>query len=196
MGSWKIAFSKLRPAVNHLHKKNSPKVLFYTYGENMKQLVADGSNTSPKSPPPFMSAFVEIEIDKETAELKVLEYVAVVDCGTTINPNLAKIQVEGGVLQGIGMALWEDVRYSSKGQMLSNNLMKYRVPNRNDVGKITVEFADSYEPSGPYGAKSVGEIGIDTPLAAIANAVYNAVGVRLRSVPITPEKILKEMNKL
>jgi len=186
---------KIKDSGESLTLEELSEGLFYTYGENLKQLVADGSNTSPKSPPPFMSAFVEIEIDKETAELKVLDYVAVVDCGTTINPNLAKIQVEGGVLQGIGMTLWEDVKYSAKGQMLSNNLMKYRVPNRKDVEKITVEFADSYDPAGPYGAKSVGEIGIDTPLAAIANAVYNAVGVRLRSVPVTPEKILKEMKK-
>jgi len=68
--------------------------------------------------------------------------------------------------------------------------MKYKIPNRKDVKKITVEFAESYDPAGPYGAKSVGEIGIDTPLAAIANAIYNAVGVRIRSVPLTPEKIL------
>ena len=164
--------------------------LYHTFGADMKQLIASGSNTSPKSPPPFMSAFVEIEIDTETGQINILEYVAVVDCGTTINPNLARIQVEGGILQGIGMAMWEDVRYSKDGKMLSNNLMNYKIPNRKDVKKITVEFAESYDPAGPYGAKSVGEIGIDTPLAAIANAIYNAVGVRIRSVPLTPEKIL------
>jgi len=164
--------------------------LYYEFGADMKQLISSGSNTSPKSPPPFMSAFVEIELDTETGQFDILDYVAVVDCGTPINPNLARIQVEGGILQGIGMAIYEDVQYSKAGKMLSNNLMKYKIPNRNDVKKITVEFADSYEPSGPYGAKSVGEIGIDTPLAAIANAIYNAVGVRLRSVPLTAEKIL------
>ena len=167
--------------------------LYYNYGAEMKQLIASGSNTSPKSPPPFMSGFVEIELDKETGELDIIEYVAVVDCGTTINPNLAKIQVEGGLLQGIGMTLTEDVKYSSSGKMLTNSLMYYKIPNRNDVKKLTVEFAESYDPAGPYGAKSVGEIGIATPLAAIANAVYNAVGVRIRSMPITPEKILNGM---
>jgi len=169
--------------------------LYYKDGADMKQLVSTGSNTSPKSPPPFMSAFVEIELDTETGEFDILEYVAVVDCGTTINPNLAKIQVEGGLLQGIGMTVTEDVKYSAKGKMLTNTLMHYKIPNRNDVKKLTVEFVESYDPAGPYGAKSVGEIGIDTPLAAIANAVYNAVGVRIYSIPITPEKILLGMNK-
>ena len=137
-----------------------------------------------------MAGFVEIELDTETGKIDILDYVAVVDCGTTINPNLAKIQVEGGILQGIGMAMYEDVIYSDDGKMQTNNFMKYKIPNRKDVKKITVEFAESYDPAGPYGAKSVGEIGIDTPLAAIANAIYNAVGVRIRSVPLTPEKIL------
>ncbi|MBT5419287.1 MAG: xanthine dehydrogenase family protein molybdopterin-binding subunit, partial [Candidatus Cloacimonetes bacterium] len=164
--------------------------LYYKFGADMKQLIASGSNTSPKSPPPFMAGFVEIELDTETGKIDILDYVAVVDCGTTINPNLAKIQVEGGILQGIGMAMYEDVIYSDDGKMQTNNFMKYKIPNRKDVKKITVEFAESYDPAGPYGAKSVGEIGIDTPLAAIANAIYNAVGVRIRSVPLTPEKIL------
>ncbi len=179
---------------NQITLKDLSTRLYYTDGEHMKQLVAHGSNTSPKSPPPFMSAFVEIELDKETGEYDILDYVAVVDCGTTINPNLAKIQVEGGLLQGIGMTVTEDVQYSDKGKMLTNTLMYYKIPNRNDVKKLTVEFADSYDPAGPFGAKSVGEIGIDTPLAAIANAVYNAVGVRIKSIPITPEKILMAMH--
>lgn len=186
---------RLKDCDKSLTLKELSKGLYYTYGKGMKQLVASGSNTSPKSPPPFMAGYVEIELDKETGKIDILDYVAVVDCGTTINPNLARIQVEGGILQGIGMALYEDVRYSKDGKMLTNNLMKYRIPNRKDVQKITVEFADSYDPAGPYGAKSVGEIGIDTPLAALANAVYNAVGVRIRSVPLTPEKILLELSR-
>lgn len=169
--------------------------LYYKFGADMKQLIASGSNTSSKSPPPFMAGFVEIEIDTETGKIDVLDYVAVVDCGTPINPNLARIQVEGGLLQGIGMAMYEDVVYSKDGKMLTNNFMKYKIPTRRDVKKITVEFADSYDPAGPYGAKSVGEIGIDTPLAAIANAIYNAVGVRIREVPLTPEKVLMAIKK-
>jgi putative selenate reductase molybdopterin-binding subunit len=181
---------KLKDSHESITLKELSEGLYYKFGADMKQLIASGSNTSPKSPPPFMTGFVEIELDIETGKIDVLESVGVVDCGTPINPNLARIQVEGGILQGIGMAMYEDVVYSKDGKMLTNNLMKYKIPNRKDVKKITVEFAESYDPAGPYGAKSVGEIGIDTPLAAIANAVYNAVGVRIRSVPLTPEKVL------
>jgi CO/xanthine dehydrogenase Mo-binding subunit len=162
----------------------------YHEGAHMKTLAASGSFSGEKSPPPYMAGFVEIEVDTETGKIDVLDYVAVVDCGTPINTNLARIQVEGGVLQGIGMAMYEDVQYSEQGQMLTNNLMYYKIPSREDVKKLTVEIAESYEPSGPFGAKSVGEIGIDTPLAAIANAVYNATGARIRELPLTPPRVL------
>ena len=147
------------------------------------------------SPPPFMAAYAEIELDTETGEYEVLEYVSVVDCGTTINPMLAKGQVEGGIIQGFGMASKEAVLYNSSGKLLSNNFSSYHIPTTKDVHKLTTEFADSYEPTGPFGAKSVGEIGIDTPPAVICNAVYNAVGVRINTLPITPEKILKAMKE-
>ena len=163
------------------------------YNKKQKQLVSNGSYFGKKSPPPFMCALAEVEINKNTGVVRVSDYVGVVDCGTTINPNLAKIQVEGGLLQGIGMALYEDVKYDEKGHLLTNNSMTYRIPSRTEVEKMRVEFAKSYEPSGPYGAKSVGEIGIDTPPAAIANAVYNAIGVRIKDLPITPEKILRAL---
>ncbi|MBN2695078.1 molybdopterin-dependent oxidoreductase [bacterium] len=164
--------------------------LYYNEGLDQKQLVASDSYVGEQSPPPFMVGVAEVEVDTETGFFTILDYAAVVDCGTTLNPNLAKIQVEGGLMQGIGMAVYEDVVYTSSGRMLTNNLMTYKIPTREDVKKLTVEFADSYDPSGPYGAKSVGEIGIDTPPAAIANAIYNAVGVRIKTLPITPEKVL------
>ena len=160
------------------------------YSDKQKQLVANSSYVGHISPPPYMAGFVEIEIDIKTGKIDVIEFVGVVDCGTPINPNLAKIQVEGGILQGIGMTIHEEVKINAKGKMLTNNLMNYKIPARNDFGKITVEFAESYEPSGPFGAKSVGEIGIDTPPAVIANAVFNATGIRIRELPITPEKLL------
>lgn len=162
----------------------------YHEGAKMKTLAASGSFSGEKSPPPYMAGFVEIDIDTETGKVDVLDYAAVVDCGTPINTNLARIQVEGGLLQGIGMALYEDVQYTDKGQMRTNNLMHYKIPSREDVQKLTVELAESYDPSGPFGAKSVGEIGIDTPLAAIANAIYNATGARIRELPLTPSRVL------
>jgi len=160
------------------------------YNEDQKQLQITSSYYGTKSPPPFMAGFVEINVDKETGEVEIIDYVSIVDCGTTINPMLAKGQVEGGIVQGIGMAMYEEVLYTKKGKLITNDLMNYHIPTRREINKLTTEFADSYEKSGPYGAKSVGEIGIDTPPAALANAIYNAVGVRITTLPITPEKIL------
>ncbi|NCA97456.1 MAG: aldehyde oxidase [Bacteroidia bacterium] len=165
------------------------------YNENQHQLTATESYVGHKSPPPFMAGFAEIEMDTETYEYKLIEYVSVVDCGTTINPMLAKGQVEGGIVQGLGMACYEDVKYGGRGKLNSNSFLYYKIPTMLDVGKLTTEFAESYEESGPYGAKSVGEIGIDTPPAVIANAVANAVNVRITNLPITPEKIYLGVNK-
>ena len=145
--------------------------------------------SSPISPPPFMVGMAEVEVDRETGSVEMIDYVAVVDCGTPINPNLARVQTEGGIAQGIGMALFEDIQYSERGQMLNNSLMQYKIPTRLDVGKIRVDFESSFEGSHPFGAKSIGEIVIDTPCPAIAAAVYNAAGVRVSEMPITPEKV-------
>lgn len=165
-----------------------------TCGNNVN-LQASATRSSKISPPPFMVGMAEVEIDKETGSLELLDYVAVVDCGTPINPNLARVQTEGGIGQGIGMALYEDIRYNEKGQLRNNSFMQYKIPTRQDVGKIRVEFAPSYEKSHPFGAKSIGEIVINTPCPAIANAVDHAVGVRIREMPITAEKIAMELLK-
>jgi len=166
-----------------------------TYSESQKQLQETSSYVGPKSPPPFMAGFIEIEIDKETGEIDICDYVSVVDCGTTINPMLAKGQVDGAIVQGLGMAMFEDVKYSKNGRMISSDLLNYKIPTRLDINKLTTEFVDSYEESGPFGAKSVGEIGIDTPPAALANAIENALGVRMTELPITPEKIIKKLKE-
>ena len=119
----------------------------------MKTLSSTASFTGGKAPPPYMAGFAEIEVDLGTGKVKLLRYVAVVDCGTTINPNLARIQVEGGLRQGIGMALFERVVFGDRGKLMTNSLSRYAIPSREDVGEIIVEFAESYEPSGPYGVK-------------------------------------------
>ena len=156
---------------------------------NNQELQVTRTFSSPISPPPFMVGMAEVEVDKETGSAKVVDYVAVVDCGTPINPNLVRVQTEGGIAQGIGMALYEDVQYSDKGVIRNNSFMQYKIPSRLDIGDIRVEICGSYEPSGPFGAKSVGELVIDTPCPAITEAVYNATGVRARELPVTPEKI-------
>lgn len=164
-------------------------------GAGKRQLTGAATYGSAVSPPPFIAGFAEIEVDPETGVVELMDYVAVVDCGTVLNANLAKIQVEGGIAQGIGMALYEDVRYNQYGKMQTNSFMQYKIPTRKDVGKIKVAFEASYEPTGPFGAKSVGEVVINTPPPAIAHAIYNAVGARITRSPITPEKVFMGMQR-
>ena len=149
--------------------------------------------SSPVSPPPYMVGMAEIELDQETGSVKILDYDAVVDCGIPVNPNLARVQTEGGIGQGIGMALYENVTYNANGKITEGDFMQYKIPTRQDVGNIHVEFETSYEPSGPFGVKSIGEIVINTPAPALAHAIYRATGVWHRTVPFTPEKILMGM---
>lgn len=158
-------------------------------------LTASESHYSPTSPPPFMAGTVEIEVDMLTGKVDIIDYVAVVDCGTPINPNLARVQTEGGIVQGIGMTLYEDIFYDESGRMINDSFLQYKIPTRIDAGNIRVEFESSYEPTGPFGAKSIGEIVINTPAPAIANAVYNATKVNIRTLPITGEKIVMGMLK-
>ena len=147
------------------------------------------SHPSPISPPPFMVGMAEIELDKETGLVTILDYMAVVDCGIPVNPALARIQTEGGIVQGIGHTLTEDVRYDRKGRPMGSSFMQYKLPTRLDIGTLKVEFEHSYEPTGPFGAKSIGEIVINTPAPALTHAIYLATGVWHRELPITPEKI-------
>ena len=162
---------------------------------NMYETQFTATVSSPVSPPPFMVGMAEVEIDKETGDIRVINYEATVDCGVPINPNLAKVQTEGGLAQGIGMALYEDVTYGKHGEIYENSFMQYKIPTRQDVGKINVDFEVSYEPSQAFGAKSIGEVVINTPSPAIAHAVYNATGTWFRELPITPEKILKALSE-
>ncbi len=168
----------------------------YHDGEKMATLSATASYSGAKSPPPYVAGFAEIELDTLTGKIDLVRYVAVVDCGVPINPALARVQVEGGVVQGIGMALFENVRYDAKGRLLTNSLKTYPIPSRQDIGEIIVEFAESYEPSGPFGAKSVAEVSVDSPPAAIANAIRNATGLRMTETPFTPERVLKALGAL
>lgn len=147
------------------------------------------TKSSPVSPPPYMVGVAEVEVDLLTGQAEVIEFNAVVDCGTPINPNLARVQAEGGILQGIGMALTENITYTPEGRVVENSLMQYKIPSRVDIGHIHVEFESSYEGTGPFGAKSIGEVVINTPGPAIAHAIYNATGHRYYELPITPEQI-------
>ena len=162
-------------------------------------LVTSYTHSSPISPPPYMVGAAEIEVDLETGESKVIEYDACVDCGTPVNPNLARVQAEGGILQGIGMAMSENITYDNKGKLYENSFLQYKIPSRMDIGHINVEFESSYEIAGPFGAKSIGEVVINTPLPAVTDALSHAAGVRFYELPITPcqvaQNIIKKNNK-
>ena len=155
---------------------------------------ASASHSSPVSPPPYMVGMVEIELDKLTGEVTVLDFMSVVDCGIPINPALARIQAEGGIVQGIGHTLFENVTFDPKGRPIESSLMQYKLPTRLDMGNLKVEFEHSYEPTGPFGAKSIGEIVINTPAPALAHAIYRATGVWHHELPITAEKIALSCN--
>jgi len=156
---------------------------------NVRAAEATATHSSPISPPPFMVGMVEIELDKLTGQVDIIDYMAVVDCGIPINPALARIQTEGGIVQGIGHTLMENVTYDKNGRPIESSFMQYKIPTRLDMGRLHVEFEHSYEPTGPFGAKSIGEIVINTPAPAIAHAIARATGVWHRELPITPEKI-------
>ena len=156
---------------------------------NSIELQATVTHSSEISPPPYMVGAAEIEVDTETGEVTLLDYAAAVDCGTPINPNLTRVQAEGGIAQGVGMTLTESVTYDDRGYPMENSLFQYKIPARVDIGKIRVEFENSYEGEGPFGAKSIGEVVINPPLPAISDAIRNAVGKRFYELPITPEKI-------
>lgn len=164
-------------------------------GGMKNQLSGFASYGSTVSPPPFIAGFAEVEVDLETGKYDLIDYVAVADCGTIINSNLARIQVEGGAVQGIGMAMYEDVRYDYKGRLQTNSFMQYKIPSRKDIRSVRAAFEESFEPTGPFGAKSIGEVVINTPAPAIAHAVYNATGVWISGLPITPEKVFTGMNR-
>lgn len=147
--------------------------------------------SSPVSPPPFLAAMVEVEIDTRTGKVDVLQYTGTVDCGIPVNPSLARVQAEGGAMQGIGMALTERVTYDEKGHIFENNFMNYRIPSRVDVGTMNIEFENSYEPTAAFGVKSIGEIVINPASPAIGHAIARATGSWIREIPFTPEKVLK-----
>ena len=189
-------------AGDHVKKVNTDEALslkdisFKIQCNSDKSAIATASNCSPVSPPPYMVGMVEIELDTLTGHVEIIDFVSVVDCGIPINPALARIQAEGGIVQGIGHTLMENVTYDKNGYPMENSFMQYKIPTRLDMGHLRVEFEQSYEPTGPFGAKSIGEIVINTPAPAIAHAIHRATGVWHRELPITPERIAFEIEEM
>lgn len=163
------------------------------YLKKQQQIMATNSFVSDSSPPPFAAHFIEIEVDKETGIITPIKYVAAVDCGVAINPELAKGQIIGSIVNGIGYALTEEYKFSQTGKLINSNFMEYRIPSSRDIPDIKTILVETYEPKGPYGAKSVAEININGPIPAIGNALYNALGIRIHKLPYTPEKVLEAL---
>lgn len=166
-----------------------------TYNDQFVQLSTTGSFVPEKNVPPYMAGFAEVEVDLETGKVDLIHFVGVVDCGMPINPKLSRIQVEGGIVTGIGLALYEEVKYDENGRLMTDTFMEYKLPTRMDIGKITVDLAKGYEKTGPYGAKSIGEVVVNTVSPAITDAIFNATGIRIRDLPATPEKVFKGLLK-
>lgn len=165
------------------------------YEKNQFQVAACESCISEESPPPTAAHFVEIELDTLTGKIKILKYVQALECGTPINPVLARGQAVGAVVNGLSYALVEQFIFGPKGRLLNPNYDYFKIFSSRDIPDLTTIFVPSYEESGPYGAKSVGEVCINGPMPAICNAIYNAVGVRIRRAPFTPDRVMAELEK-
>lgn len=164
---------------------------FATYNsKNPMYINETASYSALNCPPAFAAHFAEVEVDVATGEIRILNFVAAHDVGTAINPRLIEAQVEGCVGQGIGYTLTENMIYDENAKLLNRNLHDYKIPRATDMCPIQTIIVEAYEPSGPFGAKSVGEMAVAPVPPAIANAVYDAIGVRINELPLTRERVL------
>lgn len=159
------------------------------YNDNQHQIMDHASHLSYESPPPFSAHFCELEVDVHTGGVKLLKYVAAVDCGVAIHPNACEGQTEGGASISMGWALTEEFLFDKGGAIQNDDFGGYKMFSAIDMPEFQTILVPTYEPTGPFGAKSVSEIPTDGPAPVIANAIYDAIGIRFRDLPITPEKI-------
>jgi putative selenate reductase molybdopterin-binding subunit len=159
------------------------------HSEDQEQIMATASHMSYHSPPPFAAQFAEVEVDTETGQITVKKLVMAVDCGTAINPQTSEGQIEGGMTQALGYTVCEDMAYDEAGRLLTRRFGDYHIFQADEMPEIQAILVSTYEPSGPFGAKAVAEIPMDGVAPAVGNALYHAVGARLRELPLTPEKI-------
>ena len=157
--------------------------------EHQRQIMATASFVSFESPPPFAGQFAEIEVDIETGQVTVKKLVMAVDCGVAINPITASGQVEGGMVQALGYAHCEEMAYDDKGRMVNPAFGPYKIYRADEMPEMETILVQTVEPSGPFGAKAIAEIPKDGVAPAMANAIFNATGVRIRRIPFTPERV-------
>jgi putative selenate reductase molybdopterin-binding subunit len=159
------------------------------------QIMDGASHFNTDSPPPFCATFAEVEVDTQTGKVRVLHMATAVDPGVAINPAQAEGQVEGAVAQGLGYALTEELVLDSDGRPMNPNFLDYKIFGAKDMPKLTTILVETDEPLGPYGAKSISEVPINGPAPAIANAIFHAIGVRFRKLPIRPEDVLRALRE-
>ncbi len=165
------------------------------YGEDQRQIGAMASFLPELSPPPFLASFAEVGVDLRTGRLEIVDFVAAVDCGTAVNPRLAEGQVEGAIANGIGYALMEEMVFTDSGRCRTPDFARYKIPSTVDMPPLRVVLVESFEPTGPMGAKSISEIGINAPIPTIANAVHDATGVWLTGTPFTAERVWRALRE-
>jgi putative selenate reductase molybdopterin-binding subunit len=159
--------------------------------ENQQQIMSTASWMSYNSPPPFAAQGVEVEVDTETGQVRVLKAISAVDAGRVINPVTAEGQIEGGSTQALGYGTSEEMIYDEKGALLTTNLSDYRIYSAPDMPKMETYIVETSDPFGPFGAKAIAEIPIDGMAPAVANAVADALGLRVNQIPLTPERVLR-----
>src|SRR5579859_1757085 len=162
--------------------------------ENQQQIMATASWMSYESPPPFAAQGAEVEVDTETGVVRVLRAISAIDAGRVINPVTAEGQIEGGATQALGYGVCEEMVYDANGAMLTTNLSDYRIFSAPDMPQMETHIVETSDPYGPFGAKAIAEIPIDGMAPAVANAVADALGIRIRQIPLTPERVLRAIH--
>jgi putative selenate reductase molybdopterin-binding subunit len=162
---------------------------------DQEQIMGTASHYSMTSPPSFGAQFAEVEVDIETGEVRVIHLALAVDCGTVINPQAAEGQMEGGMATALGYAVCEEMAYDDRGALLNPRFGDYRIFQADEMPRMTCLLIPSYEQSGPFGAKGLGEITAEGVAPAVANAVFDATGTRFRSLPLTPEKVWQALQE-
>jgi putative selenate reductase molybdopterin-binding subunit len=160
---------------------------------HQQQIMAVGSWVSPDSPPPFAAQFADVTVDTATGQVTVNKLVMVLDCGMIVNPATATGQIEGGMAQALGYAVCEEMLFDEHGRMVNPRFGDYRIFTADEMPEMQVRFIQTYEPTHPFGVKAVAEIPLDGVGPAVANAVYDALGVQIPVIPLTPERVWRAL---
>ena len=157
---------------------------------------ASAASNPTKVGPAYAGNIVDVEVDPETGKVDILRYTVIQDVGTAAHPSYVEGQLQGGTVQGIGWALNEEYVWSGEGKMANSSFLDYRMPTAFDLPMIDTELIEIPNPGHPYGLRGVGEVPLVPPLAAIANAVYDAIGVRQQHLPISPQNVLESLGTI